>query len=100
VLKVGPDRSQKFQAPEFLRPAARWNQAALPGEFRTRRDGTIEFLRSTQQDLRSHTLPHPVLKTLDAYQWVLLISAHAQRHTAQIEEVKAHPGFPKGGGAR
>jgi len=32
---------------------------------------------------------------MDAYQWLLLISAHSARHTAQIEEVKADPNFPK-----
>jgi hypothetical protein len=32
---------------------------------------------------------------LDAYEWVLFVSAHSQRHTKQIEEVKADPNFPK-----
>ena len=63
--------------------------------FLGNRDRTIEFVRTTQEDLRSHTLPHPVLNTLDAYQWILLISAHSQRRTAQIEQIKAHPNFPK-----
>jgi hypothetical protein len=38
----------------------------------------------------------PVLGPLDAYQWILLISAHSERHTKQIEEVKADPNFPEG----
>jgi uncharacterized damage-inducible protein DinB len=95
VLRMIPDRSEKFQAPAFLQPQARWSQAALPAEFNARRDRTIAYIRATPDELRSHTLAHPAMKTLDAYQWILLISAHAQRHTAQIEEVKAHPGFPK-----
>ena len=33
--------------------------------------------------------------TLDGYQWLLLLSTHSERHTAQIEEVKADPNFPK-----
>jgi hypothetical protein len=36
-----------------------------------------------------------MLGPLDAYQWILLISAHSERHTKQIEEVKADPNFPK-----
>jgi hypothetical protein len=32
---------------------------------------------------------------LDAYRWVLLMSAHTERHTNQIKEVKADPNFPK-----
>ncbi len=37
----------------------------------------------------------PLGRKLDAYQWVLLISAHCERHMKQIEEVKADPNFPK-----
>jgi hypothetical protein len=40
-------------------------------------------------------MDHPVFKTLDTYQWLLLISAHMRRHTLQIVEVKADPNFPK-----
>ena len=52
---------------------------------------------STQDDLRDHFRDHPVpaIGTLDAYQWILLISGHTRRHTAQILEVKADPNFPK-----
>jgi hypothetical protein len=34
-------------------------------------------------------------KKLDGYEWVLFISAHSERHTKQIDEVKADPTFPK-----
>jgi hypothetical protein len=30
----------------------------------------------------------------DAYEWVLLIGAHSERHTKQMEEVKTSPGYP------
>jgi len=32
---------------------------------------------------------------MDGYQWILLLSAHSQRHTAQLLEVKANANFPK-----
>jgi hypothetical protein len=32
---------------------------------------------------------------MDGYQWILLLSSHSQRHTAQLNEVKANPNFPK-----
>ena len=90
------DRTSKFQAPEMLRPANKWaTKDALAKDFNTARDQTIEFVRTTTEDLRAHAAPHPVLKTLDTHQWVLLIAAHAARHTAQIEEVKAAAGYPK-----
>ena len=32
---------------------------------------------------------------MDAYQMFLMLAAHAERHVAQIAEVKASPGYPK-----
>ncbi len=95
-LKMVVDRSQKFQAPEMLRPTHRWaTQAALIEHFKGSRDANIAYIQTTQDDLRSHFARHPVFKLLDAYQWVLLISGHSARHTAQINEVKTNPGYPK-----
>jgi hypothetical protein len=37
----------------------------------------------------------PLGKKLDAYEWVLCIAAHSERHTQQINEVKSDPNFPK-----
>jgi hypothetical protein len=96
VLERIPDRSHKAQAPEFLRPTGRWaTEADLTKAFEDSRAATMEYVRTTNDDLRDHFFDHPVLGTLDGYQWLLLISAHSARHTAQIEEVKADPNFPK-----
>jgi hypothetical protein len=96
ILTAVVDRSHKFQAPEALRPTHRF---ATPQEmvdhFKQSREHTIAYVRDTQDDLRVHFFDHPVLKTMDTYQWILLISAHSQRHTAQLNEVKANPSFPK-----
>jgi hypothetical protein len=96
ILKMVPDRSHKAQAPEFLKPTNRWtNEADLTKAFEDSRKATMDYVRTTNDDLRDHFGPHPVFGTLDAYQWILLISAHSERHTKQIEEVKADPNFPK-----
>jgi len=96
VLKMVPDRSHKVQAPEFLKPTNRWaTREELTKAFEDSRKATMDYVRTTNDDLRDHFGPHPVLGTLDAYQWILLISAHSERHTKQIEEVKADPNFPK-----
>jgi hypothetical protein len=34
-------------------------------------------------------------KKLDGYEWVLFVAGHSERHTKQINEVKADPNFPK-----
>ena len=96
VLEKVPDRNHKAQAPEFLRPTGRWaTEAELTKAFEESRAANMDYIRTTNDDLRDHFFDHPVLGTLDAYQWMLLISAHSARHTAQIEEVKADPNFPK-----
>jgi hypothetical protein len=90
------DRTAKFKAPEIIQPTRRW---ATSGEITKNvlesRARTIEFVSTTQADLRDHFMDHPVFKTLDTYQWILLTSGHMRRHTAQILEVKADPNFPK-----
>ena len=96
VLRMVPDRSQKFQAPESIQPKKRWpSRDELAQHFKASRDRTIAYVEQTPDDLRDHFADHPVLKTLDGYQWVLLIAAHTNRHVQQIEEVKADPGYPK-----
>jgi DinB superfamily len=96
VLTRVPDRSRKAQAPEFLKPTNRWaTEAELTKAFEDSRKATMDYVRTTNDDLRDHFAPHPLLGQLDAYQWILLISAHSERHTKQIEEVKADPNFPK-----
>jgi uncharacterized damage-inducible protein DinB len=90
------NRSVKAQAPEMLKPANRWaTQEELVKVFNTSRDKTVAYIKDTQDDLRSHFYAHPVFKDLDAYQWLIFISGHSARHTAQINEVKEDPGYPK-----
>jgi DinB family protein len=96
ILKVIPDRSKKAQAPEALRPTGRWaTRALLVKNFEGNRSQEIAYLKETKEDLRNHFEEHPFLKTMDAYQWLLLNGAHCKRHTAQILEVKTDPNYPK-----
>lgn len=96
ILKMVPDRSHKAQAPEFLKPTNRWaTREETTKAFADSRKATMDYIRTTNDDLRDHFGPHPLLGPMDAYQWILLISAHSERHTKQIEEVKADPNFPK-----
>jgi uncharacterized damage-inducible protein DinB len=90
------DRSHKATAPEILRPTNRWaTEADLTKAFEDARKSNMDYIRTTNDDLRDHFFDHSVFGSLDAYQWMLFISAHSARHTEQIEEVKADPNFPK-----
>ena len=89
------DRSQKAQAPEPLRPTNRFSSTNGSWQhFTDSRQRTIDFVQK-ENGLREHAMDSPVIKGLDGYQWVLFVSAHSARHTAQIIEVKADPKFPK-----
>jgi uncharacterized damage-inducible protein DinB len=94
VTKV-PDRSRKAQAPEPLKPTNRFGspQASLK-HFTDARAQTEVFLK-THDDLRDHAIDSPMGKKLDGYEWVLFVAGHSERHTKQINEVKADPNFPK-----
>jgi hypothetical protein len=96
ILTLVADRSHKAQAPEFLKPTSRWATGEeLVKAFEDGRKATMDYVRTTNDDLRDHFGQHPLLGTMDAYQYILLISAHTERHTKQIEEVKADPNYPK-----
>jgi len=90
------DRSRKFQAPEMLKPVGTFSsfQASLDS-FVARRNRNIEFIKTTQADMRDHFVPFPGVGLVDDYQVVLFMVSHSKRHTLQLEEVKANPGFPK-----
>jgi len=96
IITMALDRTQKFKAPESIQPTRRWaTPADITRNVLQNRAITLAFVNTTDQDLRNHFMDHPVLKTLDTYQWMILISAHMRRHTAQILEVKADSNFPK-----
>ena len=45
-------------------------------------------------DLRAYANAELPVGETDAYQGILFLSAHTERHTKQIEEVKATTGYP------
>ena len=97
IMQMVPDRTQKFQAPEPIRPdKATWrSMSETLAAFKQKRGTTIDFVAKGNDDMRSHFGPNPVFKDLDAYLWLFFLSAHNERHVKQILEVKANPDFPK-----
>jgi hypothetical protein len=98
IIASVPDRTNKVQAPEPLRPTNRFGspQGSIDHFLKTRAE-TEEFLKRTP-GLRDHAVDSPRgpdAPKWDAYEFILLIGAHSERHTNQIKEVKADPNFPK-----
>jgi hypothetical protein len=95
VLAKVPDRSTKAQAPEPIVPTNRYGTPdAAVTHFVESRAKTEDFLKTTP-GLRDHAVDSPMGTKMDAYEFVLLIAAHSERHTKQILEVKADPNYPK-----
>jgi hypothetical protein len=94
VVVMVPDRTHKAQAPEPLVPNNRFGSPeGSVKHFVESRATTEQFLKTTT-GLRDHVMDGPV-PTMDGYDFVLFIAAHCERHTKQINEVKADPNFPK-----
>jgi len=93
MLWYGIDRTsrQKTQASEEPAGKLRDVQEGL-ANFRKLRATILSYARSTDDDLRVHVFTD---WGVDAYQGLLGISTHAQRHILQIREIKAQHDFPK-----
>jgi hypothetical protein len=95
VSKFLVDRSKKFNAPEPLAPSNRFGSPAQDVEaFQKERAETLKLAQS-DAEFRKHAAKNPAFGMLDTYGWMLFLSGHTERHTLQIEEVKANPDFPK-----
>src|SRR3984957_3399666 len=89
------DRSQKATAPEPIVPSGKFpTPAGAAREFATRRDKTIAYVKTTQDELRVHTI-QGTTGPMDAYQFLLFLASHSARHTAQIREVQGNAGYPR-----
>ena len=94
ILKAIPDRTQKFKAPEPLVPKGSYaSKAALIEAFKAARATTLA-LAGGATDLRAHASTGLPLGEMDTYQVILFQSAHTERHTKQIDEVKGTAGYP------
>lgn len=95
IRDAASDRSHKVKTAEFLEPKARYaTPADALAAFRKSRDAVAEYVRTTQDDLRSRGIQSPN-GYVDGYQFLLSLAVHAERHSAQIAEVKADAGYPK-----
>jgi hypothetical protein len=94
ILKTIPDRSQKFKAPEPLVPKGSFaSKAALIDAFKAARAKTLALAGGTS-DLRAYAASGLPMGEMDTYQTILFLSAHTERHTKQIDEVKTTAGYP------
>ena len=96
VLTTMTDRSKPASAPGEIRPAGRYaTKAALVAALNARRDETIKYVETTEDDLRGRFFQMGPGREMDLYEMILMISGHSERHLLQMKEVTAAPGYPK-----
>ena len=95
VVAIISDRSQKVKTRSELEPSNSFGGTdGTLATFKKKRKASIKYIKSTDEDLRSHFYEFPFGK-IDAYQIILFMSGHTVRHTKQIKEVKNSSGFPR-----
>ena len=95
LVKMVTDRSTKRTTSEAFKPSGKFGSyEATLQEFKTKRATSINYIKTTADDLRNHYYEFP-FGTLDAYQIIVFMAGHSKRHTDQIEEIMKNVNFPK-----
>lgn len=96
LVKMMEDRSFKVKTSESFEPKnATWkNIDEALDYFKDLRGEHIKYIKNTTEDLRNHVVKMP-FGSLDCYQVCLMMASHSNRHTQQLNEVKADANFPK-----
>lgn len=84
------DRSTRAQAPEAVVPTGRFTTLAQALEqFSLGRTRSIQFAHDRSDDLYYLATEHPRFGPMNGAEFLIIIAAHARRHAAQIQEVRA-----------
>ncbi len=88
-------REKKVKTSEAFEPSGKFGsyQATLDA-LTAKRTEHIEYLKSTEEDFRNHFKEMP-FGTIDAYQMVLFMAGHTERHVKQMEEIMEDIDFPE-----
>ncbi len=88
-------RENKVKTSEPFEPSGKFGtHEETLANLVAKRTEHIEYLKTTEDDFRSHFKEMP-FGTVDAYQMVLFMAGHMERHVKQMEEVKADENFPQ-----
>lgn len=96
ILAIAADRTEKYKAPEILVTKGKYDDAeAALNDLKTQREELYSFIEATSiEALRNRVNESPAGFT-DAYQSLLFITGHSNRHLLQIEEIKTSADFPE-----
>ena len=99
IIRRGLNREVKLQAPERSMPKGRWKSLAEAIDaFAKSRARSLEFVEHGDKDPRRIESVHPLFGSIDGHQILLIMATHAERHTAQIEDIKRTQAFRNAAG--
>ena len=95
LMGIITSREQKVKTQEPFEPSGKFgNHEETLQAFTSKREEHIEYIKTTEDDLRNHYGQLP-FGAIDGYQILMFMSGHTERHVKQIEEVIAHADYPK-----
>ncbi len=94
LLAMISSREKKVKTGEAFEPSGKFgSHKETVNAFLAKRSAHIEYLKTTNDDLRNHYGKLP-FGTIDGMQILLFMSGHTERHVAQMEEIMANENFP------
>lgn len=95
LIALVTDRSRKVKTREAFEPSNKYgSHDATLQAFLQKRAAHIRMVKTSNEDFRNRVTEFP-FGMADAYQVILFMAAHSERHRLQIEEIKANANFPK-----
>ena len=82
------DRTRLITAPDPIQPRGALDADAAWDALERSRAALLALLDTVEgRDLTAISRQHPVLGTLDGYQWLASLGGHEERHAMQIHEI-------------
>ncbi len=94
LIQMITNREEKVKTSKAFEPTGKYGSHTETLEsFIEKREQHIEYIKSTEDDLRNHYSQLP-FATIDGLQIFLFMSGHTERHIFQMEEIMTHENFP------
>lgn len=95
IMPAVMDRSSKVKTSEPFEPSGQFDSAdASLKDFLDTRNKLIEYVKTTDDDLRNRFNSDLPFGTVDVAQLIIFTAGHTGRHVLQMEENMAHVDFP------
>ncbi|UII78024.1 DinB family protein [Flagellimonas sp. CMM7] len=97
LMGVIVDRSNRVKTSEPFEPSGKFgSHEATVKAFMDKRSEHINYVKTTEDDLRNRYCNDLPFGTVDGLQVVIFMAGHTERHVKQMEEIMANKLFPKG----